>query len=205
MFLEDELRQLLTQGSFPSRNPADNLADLVGQAAANTSGVNLLKELCATYSVGVIRRYMQHIRSASARKLTNALQRFGRSMSQFEDFLDDGSRIVVQISFEPDSVKIDFSGSSEVHPQNLNANRAITTAAVMYALRVFLAEDVSLNEGILEPITLIIPRGILSPDSTSEEHLPAVVGGNVETSQRIVDVLLCTGCSAAASQGTMTI
>jgi 5-oxoprolinase (ATP-hydrolysing) len=87
---------------------------------------------------------------------------------------------------------------------NLNANRAITTAAVMYVLRCLLDEDIPLNQGVLAPVEIVIPSGLLNPPpGPRPEDCPAVVGGNVETSQRVVDALLGALGVAAASQGTM--
>jgi 5-oxoprolinase (ATP-hydrolysing) len=103
-----------------------------------------------------------------------------------------------------DEATVDFTGTDDVHSGNLNANPAITTAAVLYSFRCLLNEDVSLNAGVLEPLTIVIPEGLLNPAvGTFPENSPAIVGGNVETSQRIVDVLLGALGIAAASQGTM--
>jgi 5-oxoprolinase (ATP-hydrolysing) len=87
---------------------------------------------------------------------------------------------------------------------NLNANPAIVTAAVMYVLRLLVGEDIPLNEGVLAPVQIILPECLLYPPAAPRpEDCPAVVGGNVETSQRVVDVLLGAYGLAAASQGTM--
>lgn len=99
---------------------------------------------------------------------------------------------------------IDFSGTGPESKGNFNANRAIVTAAVMYVLRSLLAEDIPLNEGVLGPVEIRIPQGLLNPaERDRAEDCPAVVAGNVETSQRVVDVLLGALQLAAASQGTM--
>ena len=89
-------------------------------------------------------------------------------------------------------------------PSNLNANLAIVTAAVMYSLRCLIDEPIPLNQGVLAPIEMVVPPGLLNPPAGScAETCPAVAGGNVETSQRLVDVLLGALGVAAASQGTM--
>jgi 5-oxoprolinase (ATP-hydrolysing) len=99
---------------------------------------------------------------------------------------------------------IDFTGTGPVLPGNLNANRAIVTAAVMYCLRCLIREDIPLNQGVLAPIRLVLPECLLNPPAgPSPEQCPAVAGGNVETSQRVVDVILGALGLAAASQGTM--
>jgi 5-oxoprolinase (ATP-hydrolysing) len=112
--------------------------------------------------------------------------------------------IRVSIVVKDDSATVDFTGTAGVHPGNLNANRAITTAAVLYVFRCLLNDDVPLNSGVLAPLKLIVPAGLLNPNpGTTPQQSPAIVGGNVETSQRIVDVLLGALGLAAASQGTM--
>jgi 5-oxoprolinase (ATP-hydrolysing) len=99
---------------------------------------------------------------------------------------------------------IDFEGTDAVSSDNLNANRAIVLAAVMYVLRCLLRSDVPLNEGIMRPVSIRLPECFLNPKPGRDAwHSPAIVGGNVETSQRIVDVLLGALGLAAASQGTM--
>ena len=108
------------------------------------------------------------------------------------------------ITIAGDSATVDFTGTGGVCAGNLNANRAITTAAVMYVVRCLLREDIPLNQGVLAPVSIVIPPGLLNPpEGPRAEDCPAVVGGNVETSQRVVDVLLGALELAAASQGTM--
>lgn len=201
---ELELQQLLESDPFPSRAISDNLADLAAQAAANECGVRRIKELVAEQSVAMVQEYMRHIQSAAAKKMRQCLRDMDDRAYTFQDQLDDGTLIVVTITIRDDKATIDFSGTAGVHSGNLNANRAITTAAVLYCFRCLLNENVPLNAGMLEPLDIIIPNGLLSPtpgDTAAES--PAIVGGNVETSQRIVDVLLGALELASASQGTM--
>jgi 5-oxoprolinase (ATP-hydrolysing) len=99
---------------------------------------------------------------------------------------------------------LDFTGTGPVSVGNLNANTAIVTAAVMYVLRLLIGEDIPLNQGVLAPVKITVPECILNPpEGATPEQSAAVVGGNVETSQRVVDVLLGAFGLAAASQGTM--
>jgi 5-oxoprolinase (ATP-hydrolysing) len=99
---------------------------------------------------------------------------------------------------------IDFTGTGSVIAGNLNANRAITSAAVLYVLRLLIAEDIPLNQGVLAPVSIVLPECFLNPpERATAAECAAVVGGNVETSQRIVDTLLGALGIAAASQGTM--
>ena len=201
---EGELRQVLVAGPYPSRAVDDNLADLAAQTAANECGVRLLGTLVEQHSADVVLAYMRHIQTTAAKKMSNCLQQLEDRSYSFHDHLDDGTRICVTITVDDDTAVVDFSGTDGVHPGNLNANRAITTAAVLYSFRCLLNEDVPLNAGVLEPVDIIIPDGLLSPPAgATPEESPAMVGGNVETSQRIVDVLLGALGLAAASQGTM--
>ena len=195
----DELRALLTSGAHPVRRPDDNLADLSAQVAANQAGIAGLRELLSHHALPVVQAYMRHIQDAAAAKTRQALARFRPGRRHFVDSLDDGTPIAVTIDLAPDRAIVDFAGTGAAHAGNLNANRAIATAAVLYAFRCLLAEDIPLNAGVLAPIDIRIPPGsLLDPPANA-----AVVGGNVETSQRIVDVLLGALGVAAASQGTM--
>lgn len=200
----DELRALLASPPYPSRAVADNLADITAQLAANRQGARDLERLIERYGLAAVEAYMGHIQQAAEIKVRRALRRLAGGTRRFCDYLDDGSAISLRLSLEADRAVFDFSGSAPVHQGNLNANRAIVTAAILYVLRCLLQEDIPLNEGVLAPVELILPEGILCPPpGPTPETSPAVVGGNVETSQRIVDVILGALGLAAASQGTM--
>jgi 5-oxoprolinase (ATP-hydrolysing) len=118
--------------------------------------------------------------------------------------LDDGHRIEVAIEANGDELCIDFTGTSETHPGNLNATPAIVRSAVLYVLRILVETPLPLNEGLLDRVRINLPRCFLNPDFPDDPSAcPAVVGGNVETSQRIVDALLRALGLMAAGQGTM--
>jgi len=200
----DQLRELLTSGPYPSRSPNDNLADIAAQVAANQEGANDLVALVERYTLPVVEAYMGHIQEAAERKMRAALSRFADGRHEFVDHLVDGSPIAVAVAINGDSAVIDFTGTGPVLPGNLNANRAIVTAAVTYCLRCLIHDDIPMNQGVLAPIEMILPECLLNPPRRdSPEACAAVVGGNVETSQRVVDVLLGALNVAAASQGTM--
>jgi 5-oxoprolinase (ATP-hydrolysing) len=201
---EDQLRRLLTEATYPTRRIEDNLADVAAQVAANRAGVRLLNELVERRSLPVVQAYMGHIQRAAAEKMRLALSRLGDGVYERTDHLDDGSPIVVRIAIENGSAVVDFTGTGPVLPSNLNANRAIVTAAVMYVFRCLIDEDIPLNSGVLAPVEIVLPECLLNPPAAADpENCPAIVGGNVETSQRVVDVLLGALGLAAASQGTM--
>jgi 5-oxoprolinase (ATP-hydrolysing) len=200
----DAVRTLLTSGPYPSRDVATNLADLQAQVAANRQGVGDLAQLVARYSWPVVAAYMEHLQAATEAKVRATLAALPPGQRRFCDFLDDGTPICASITLADGTATIDFSGSGPVSPGNLNANPAIVTAAILYVLRLLLREDLPLNHGMLRPIRCVVPPGILHPPAAHRpEDCPAVAGGNVETSQRIVDVLLGALELCAASQGTM--
>lgn len=223
---EEELEALLKSGPFPSRNVPDNLADVRAQVAANQRGVQLLLKLVADRGRETVLAYMRHLQDAAAAAMRQALATIPRGDYSFTDHLDDGSPIHVTITIKEEAATIDFTGTGPVLATNLNANRAIVTAAVMYGLRCLIGATrvqspessakpagsrqspldtgLPLNGGVLEPITIVLPECLLNPPEHADPALcPAMVGGNVETSQRIVDVLLGALGLAAASQGTM--
>jgi 5-oxoprolinase (ATP-hydrolysing) len=208
----DELRALLLNAPFPTRDVVTNLADVAAQVAANRQGANDLLKLVERYSWPVVRAYMEHVQTAAELKLRRALARLPQKAMAFTDYIETPSgesipiavRIRVHGADETPAVTIDFTGTGPVIDGNLNANQAIVTAAVLYVLRLLIDEDIPLNHGVLKPIEIVLPQCFLNPKrGASPESTPAMAGGNVETSQRIVDVLLGAFGIAAASQGTM--
>ncbi len=195
----DEVSELLTSAQHPTRNLADNLADLHAQLAANLHGVERLRAL-ATDSLPAV---MQSILDHSATVSRAQIERLPDSVSAKEK-LDDGSQIVVSMQKSAGKLILDFTGTSGVHPRNLNATPAIVRSAVLYVMRLMLQEDLPLNEGLMEPVEIICPTSLLNPVFTGNPaNDPAVVGGNVEVSQRLVDTLIKALDLQACSQGTM--
>ncbi len=195
----DEVSDLLTSTLHPTRNLADNLADLHAQLAANLHGVERLRAL-ATDSLPAV---MQSILDHSAKVMRAQIERMPESISATEK-LDDGSQIAVAMRKAAGKLILDFTGTSGVHPRNLNATPAIVRSAVLYVMRLMLQEDLPLNEGLMEPVEIICPTSLLNPAFTGDPaNDPAVVGGNVEVSQRLVDTLIKALDLQACSQGTM--
>jgi 5-oxoprolinase (ATP-hydrolysing) len=200
----DELRTALLAGPYPSRAVEDNLADVAAQMAANLQGVRDLAQLIVEQTWPVVSAYMRHIQDAAERKLRAALAKLPPGRREFVDHLDDGTPIHVAVTIDGERVTIDFTGTGPVLPGNLNANRSIVTAAVIYCLRLLVAEDIPLNQGLLKPVEIVVPECLLNPPPRERpEECAAIASGNVETSQRVVDVLLGALGLAAASQGTM--
>ena len=186
-------------GPYPARDFAQNRADLVAQIAANRAGATRLEALMQSQGAPVVVAYMRYVQENAEARVREAIAELAPGRRRFSDALDDGSPIVVEVEIDGPRMKIDFSGSSAEHPGNLNAPRAVVMAAVIYVLRTLVAADIPLNQGCLAPVEVIIPpRSILDPSPGR-----AVAAGNVETSQRVVDVLLGALGLAAASQGTM--
>ncbi len=189
----------LSASKHPARNPEQNIADLQAQIAANNKGVQELHKMVEQYSLKTVLSYMQHVQNnaaASVRQLLKTLQN-----GRFINRLDNGAEIAVDINIDQDrqQARIDFTGTSSQLTTNFNAPAAVCKAAVLYVFRTLVKDDIPLNAGCLEPLDIIIPeRSMLSP-----QHPAAVVAGNVETSQYIVDTLLAALGQLACSQGTM--
>ncbi len=198
-FLETEIRAVLASGRYPSRNPDSNIADLKAQIAACEKGVQELRRVVEHFGLEVVHAYMGHVQDnaeESVRRVIEVLQ-----TGSFECPLDDGSKIKVQVSINnaQRTAKIDFTGTSAQLETNFNAPTAVSRAAVLYVFRSLVEDDIPLNSGCLKPIELLIPDDcMLNPKFPA-----AVVAGNVETSQNIVDCLFGALGQLAACQGTM--
>jgi 5-oxoprolinase (ATP-hydrolysing) len=208
----DALRQILNSGPYPTRDVAANLGDVAAQVAANRQGANDLLAMVKRFTWSVTRRYLEAVQDAAEKKVRLALARFPAGTRDFTDYIEtaDGTSVGVHVQFTIHGVDrgpaatIDFTGTGPVVEGNLNANRSIVTAAVIYVLRLLVDEEIPLNHGVLRPIEIVLPPCLLNPQAgPTPATTPAVAGGNVETSQRIVDVLLGALGVAAASQGTM--
>jgi 5-oxoprolinase (ATP-hydrolysing) len=189
----------LTAGPWPARRPEENLADLEAQIAANHAGARLLHELCAQYDAALVTATMQAIQDDAAAAVATALARLPAGVHAFADAMDDGTPIAATLHVESGRLRVDFTGTGAEDRGNLNAPRAVTVSALLYVLRLLAGRAMPLNSGCLRAVDLVIPPGtLLSPGPGR-----AVAAGNVETSQRVVDVLLGALGLAAASQGTM--
>ncbi|XP_067226119.1 5-oxoprolinase [Chanodichthys erythropterus] len=196
-------------GCSGTRNLRDNLSDLRAQVAANQRGCQLVGELITSYGLEVVQAYMGYIQSNAELAVRDMLKDFARRRRQetgsleveAEDQMDDGTpiRLKVQIDEQEGSAVFDFTGTGTEVWGNCNAPRAITLSALIYCLRCMVGQDIPLNQGCLKPVKVIIPPGsILQPSQNA-----AVVGGNVLTSQRVVDVIFRAFQVCAASQGCM--
>ncbi|MCC5905509.1 MAG: hydantoinase B/oxoprolinase family protein [Balneolaceae bacterium] len=203
-FRWEQIEGLLRSAEWPSRSIEENMADIRAAVAANHRGVSELKKLADTFGADEVKTYMQRLKLYAAERMKLTLENIPDGTFHAEEQMDDGSLLRVNCSVKGSSMSIDFSGSSGVHPGNLNANPSIVNSVIMYVLRLMVNEPLPLNDGLLEPVEITIPDGMLNPpfpDNPAE--CPAVVGGNIETSQRLVDTLLKAFGLAACSYGTM--
>jgi 5-oxoprolinase (ATP-hydrolysing) len=198
-FQEPELRELFGAGAWPARKPDQNIADLRAQVAANEAGVRELRKMVQHYGGTTVQAYMQHVQDNAEESVRAVIDRLHDG--SYLCPLDDGSAIKVTIRVDRDarSATVDFTGTSAQRDSNLNAPSSVCKAAVLYVFRSLVDRDIPLNAGCFKPLRLIIPPGsMLNP-----QYPAAVVGGNVETSQCIVDALFAALGAMAASQGTM--
>ncbi len=193
------------------RTPEEREGDIVAQIASNKRGIERLREVVEKYGVEKCLMNAKNIMDYTEKLFRAFIGQIPSGTYTFEDFMDDDGfgcekiPIRVEIKVEKGNIKIDFSGSSPQVRGGINANFAVTYSAVLYVMKSIIGEDIPVNSGIMRPIKLILPeKSIINADKPY-----AVAGGNVETSQRIVDVLLGAFSKAlpekipSASQGTM--
>jgi 5-oxoprolinase (ATP-hydrolysing) len=196
---ETAVRAWLAGNPWPARNPDQNIADLNAQIAACVSGVQRLLDFEAEVGADAVPAYMGFVQDNAESAVRRLLQ--GLCDGHFEMPLDDGGRIAVSVRIDRagQRARIDFTGTSAQSPGNLNAPASIAHSAVLYVFRSLLDCDIPLNAGVLRPLDIVLP----TPSLLSPEAPAAVVAGNVETSQAIVDALHGALGTLAASQGTM--
>ncbi len=203
--LETAVRHWLARSPLPggesepsgARNPEQNLADLAAQVAANALGERQLRRLEAEVGAESVLAYMGFVQDNAEAAVKRLLTKL--SGGTFDLPLDEGSHIALRIEIEAQRARIDFSGSSPQQPGNLNAPASIVHSAVLYVFRTLIDADIPLNAGVMRPLDVVLPAAsLLNP-----AYPAAVVAGNVETSQNIVDALYGALGVLAASQGSM--
>ena len=199
VFLEDAVRAAFGSGPLPARNIDQNVGDLKAQIASCQAGAAAVTAMIEAYGGAVVARYMDFVQD-------NARQAVSRAIGRLQDgearrSLDGGGEIVVKLIVEAaaGTAILDFIGSSDQLTSNFNAPSAIVDAAALYVFRTLADDDIPLNAGCLAPLTILIRDGsLLGPRPPA-----AVVAGNVETSQHIVDALYGALGVMADSQGSM--
>ncbi|MBX4996947.1 hydantoinase B/oxoprolinase family protein [Rhizobium lentis] len=198
-FREAEFAAMLTNHAYPARNPAQNLADVKAQIAANEKGVWELRKMVAHFGLDVVEAYMGHVQDNAEESVRRVIARL--SDSEFTYSTDQGAVIRVKITVDRRAreATVDFTGTSAQQPTNFNAPEPVTRAAVLYVFRVMVEQPIPMNAGCLRPIRIIVPDGsMLRP-----AYPAAVVAGNVETSQHVTNALFGALGTLAAAQGSM--
>lgn len=196
---ETETIDLLKSGEYPCRNPAQNMADLTAQIAANETGVRELRKMIDHFGLDVVHAYMGHVQDNAEESVRRVLDVL--SDGEFSYPMDNGDVIEVKISVDKSAREavIDFTGTSPQGNHNYNAPLAVCKAAVLYVFRTLVDDEIPLNEGCLKPLKIKVPKkSIISP-----EYPAAVIAGNTEVSQCITDALYGALGVIASAQGTM--
>lgn len=193
------------------RTPVEREGDFAAQMMANLTGIRRMRELVSKYDLETVKRYAAHLMDYSEKMLRHTIRGIPDGLYGFHDVMDDDGHghedidIAVEITVAGDAVTVDFSQSAAQVDGGINAVLAITLSAVLYVFRSLVQEDIPTNAGVARPITVKTVKG-----SIVDAVFPAgVAGGNVETSQRIVDVLFGALSQAlpervpAAAQGSM--
>ncbi|GLF96460.1 hydantoinase B/oxoprolinase family protein [Streptomyces yaizuensis] len=196
---EAETRALLTGATHPSRAPDVNIADLRAQIAANEKGIEELRRMTDRFGLDVVHAYMRHVRDNAEESVRRIVAGLHDGSYRYET--DGGAviQVAVRVDRAARSAVLDFTGTSPQRPGNDNAPTSVVTAAVLYVFRTLVGEDIPLNSGCLEPLTVEVPEGsMLAP-----VHPAATVAGNVETSQAVTGALYAALGVQAEGSGTM--
>jgi N-methylhydantoinase B/oxoprolinase/acetone carboxylase alpha subunit len=193
------------------RTPVEREGDLLAQCMAIQRGGDRLLELAAKYGMPALRRNMTALKDYSERMMRAAIRKLPAGTHRAADFLDNDGltsrpvKIAVAITIQGDGASLDFTGSDPQVEGSVNANYAVAVSAATYVFRCLVREDVPYTAGVMRPLQVIAPSGLV----VSAQPPAAMAAGNVETSQRITDVILAALAKAApeaipaASSGTM--
>jgi len=202
-FQAESIRIVLLSARYPARNPDQNLSDLMAQLAACEKGADELAVLCRRYGVSQVHAYMAHVQDNAEQTLRDCLAQLPSGEFSYE--MDDGTRMQVAIRVDQAArvADVDFTGtgyrrSQRMHPGNFNAPTSVVRAAVLYCFRVLVDKPMPLNAGFFRALRIHVPEAsIIAP-----EYPAAVVSGNVETAQALVDCLMGALQLMAGGQGT---
>ena len=199
VFLEDAVRAALTAGPYPSRAPDRNIADLKAQIAACQAGAAAVSGMIETFGGDAVAAYMGFVQANAAASVRRAIGKLRDGAARVP--MDGGGEIVVRITVDAAAGEavLDFRESAAQLGSNFNAPSAIVDAAALYVFRSLVDDDIPLNAGCLEPLKILTREGsMLAP-----RYPAAVVAGNVETSQHVVDALYAALGVMANAQGSM--
>jgi 5-oxoprolinase (ATP-hydrolysing) len=198
-FREEEVLKLLTEAPYPARNPAQNIADLKAQVAANEKGVIELRKMVRHYSLATVQAYMRHVQDNAAQSVARAIAKLKTSRFAVETDQGNVIKVAIKVDRKAKTAVVDFTGTSAQTGDTFNAPEPITRACVLYVFRTLVDDDIPLNAGCLRHIKIVVPKGsMLKP-----RYPAAVAAGNVETSQTIVNCLYGALGVLGSAQGTM--
>lgn len=199
VFQEKNLRDLLTNHPFPARNINQNIGDIQAQIAANQKGILELKKLTERFTIATINAYINFMYANAAKSIQQILPKIKNKKFIYKMDNHISIAVSIRVNKKQQTLSLDFTGTSLLQSNNFNAPTAICYSCVLYVLRTLITEPIPMNEGVFKVVSLIIP-----PDCMLNPKYPAaVVAGNVETSQCIVDTIYGALGIVAASQGTM--
>ncbi len=193
------------------RTPEERKGDIIAQISSNQRGIDRLREVVEKYGIERSVTYAKNLIDYTGKLFRSFIAKIPQGVYTFEDYMDDDGfgklriPIKVRIEIKGEDVLIDFSGSSPQVRGGINANFAVTYSAVLYVMKSVIGEEIPVNSGIMRPVKIVLPEGSI----VNARRPYAMAGGNVETSQRIVDVLFGALSKAiperipSASQGTM--
>lgn len=197
-FLDDVVKECLTTHKFPVRNLNQNIADLKAQIASCEKGASELLKLVDYYGQKTVQNYLSFVLDNAESAVRNVISELSDGHCRYE--MDDGSAIEITLKIDQKNNKatVDFTGTSETHKGNFNAPSSVARAAVLYGFRCLVPHNIPLNAGIFRALDIRIPNNsMLNPS-----YPAAVVSGNVETAQYVVDTLMGALGKMAACQGT---
>jgi len=203
-FREAETRALLLAAKYPVRAPDINIADLKAQVASCEKGAQELRKMVDHFGLRIVQAYMKHVQNNAeecVRRAITTLKDAEYTYPMDPDFDGNPREIRVKISVDKTArtAKIDFSGTTGQLATNYNAPEPVTRAAVLYVFRLLVDDNIPMNEGVMKPLNVVLPKGtMLSP-----QYPAAVIAGNVETSQAVTSALLLALGVQAAAQSTM--
>lgn len=204
IFKEAETRELLLSAAYPVRNVDLNIADLKAQIASCEKGALELRQMVRTFGLEVVQAYMTHVQDNAEECVRRAITHLKDAEYIYPmdpDFDGTPRQIKVKISVDRTAreATIDFSGTSPQLATNYNAPEPVTLAAVLYVFRCLVDDNIPMNEGVMKPLKVILPKNSM----ISPTYPAAVIAGNVETSQAVTSCLFLALGIQAAAQSTM--